>query len=60
MGIIKALNITETNQLIISFQTDENSVNSGYIGDLYSIMKIIISKPGIPLEEIKPLKNRNN
>ena len=52
--------ITETNQLIISFQTDENSVNSGYIGDLYSIMKIIISKPGIPLEEIKPLKNRNN
>ena len=44
--------ITETNQLIISFQTDENSVNSGYIGDLYSIMKVIISKPGIPLEEI--------
>jgi hypothetical protein len=44
--------ITETNQLIISFQTDENSVNSGYIGDLFSIMKVIISKPGIPLEEI--------
>ena len=44
--------ITETNQLIISFQTDENSVNSGYIGDLYSIMKVIVSKPGIPLEEI--------
>ena len=44
--------ITETNQLIISFQTDENSVNSGFIGDLYSIMKVIISKPGIPIEEI--------
>ena len=44
--------IAETNQLIISFQTDENSVNSGFIGDLYSIMKVIISKPGIPIEEI--------
>ena len=47
--------IAETNQLIISFQTDENSVNSGFIGDLYSIMKVIISKPGIPIEEIKIL-----
>ena len=44
--------ITEKDQLIISFQTDENSVNSGYIGDLYSIMKVLISKPGIPLEKI--------
>ena len=44
--------ITETNQLIISFQTDENSVNSGFIGDSYSIMKIIVSKPGIRLEDI--------
>ena len=44
--------ITETNQLIISFQTDENSVNSGYIGDLFSIMKVLISKPGIPIERI--------
>ena len=44
--------ITESNQLIISFQTDENSVNSGYIGDLYSIMKVIISKPGISIEKI--------
>ena len=44
--------ITEKNQLIISFQTDENSVNSGYIGDLYSIMKVLISKPGIPIEKI--------
>ena len=44
--------ITESNQLIISFQTDENSITSGYKGDLYSIMKIIISKPGISLEHI--------
>ena len=44
--------ITENNQLIISFQTDENSVNSGYIGDLYSIMKVLISKPGISIEKI--------
>ena len=44
--------ISETDQLIISFQTDENSVYSGYIGDLYSIMKVIISKPGIPIELI--------
>ena len=44
--------ITESNQLIISFQTDENSVNSGFKGDLYSIMKVLISKPGIPLDKI--------
>ena len=57
--------ITETNQLIISFQTDENSVNSGYRGDLYSIMKVIISKPGIPIEKINrdsffAVSNNNN
>ena len=57
--------ITESDQLIISFQTDENSVNSGYIGDLYSIMKIIISKPGIPIDKIEKdsffaVKNNNN
>ena len=44
--------ITDTNQLIISFQTDEDSVTSGYIGDSYSIMKILISKPGIKIEDI--------
>jgi len=44
--------ITESNQLIISFQTDENSVNFGFKGDLYSIMKVIISKPGIPIDKI--------
>ena len=44
--------ITDTNQLIISFQTDEDSVTSGYIGDSYSIMKVIISKPGIKIEDI--------
>ena len=57
--------ITESDQLIISFQTDENSVNSGYVGDLYSIMKIIISKPGIPIDKIEKdsffaVKNNNN
>ena len=46
------MKITESNQLIISFQTDENSVNSGFKGDLYSIMKVIISKPGIPIDKI--------
>ena len=44
--------ITNSDQLIISFQTDEDSVNSGFIGDLYSIMKIMISKPGIPINKI--------
>lgn len=44
--------ISEYNQLIISFQTDENSINSGFKGDLYSIMKVIISKPGIPIDQI--------
>ena len=43
---------TETNQLIVSFQTDEESYDFGYDGDIYSIMKVMISKPGIPIEEI--------
>ena len=42
----------DNNQLIISFQTDEDSYNFGYGGDIYSIMKIMISKPGIPIEQI--------
>jgi len=44
--------ITDSDQLIISFQTDENSVNYGFKGDLYSIMKVMISKPGIPIDKI--------
>ena len=44
--------ITQSNQLIISFQTDENSINSGFKGDLYSIMKVLISKPGVPIDKI--------
>ena len=44
--------ITASNQLIISFQTDEDSINSGFKGDLYSTMKIIISKPDIPIDKI--------
>ena len=44
--------ITENNQLIISFQTDEDSISSGMVGDPYSVMKVIISKPGIKIEDI--------
>ena len=47
---------TDNNQLIISFQTDEVSYDFGYKGDIYSIMKVMISKPGIPIEKI----NRNS
>ena len=55
----------ENNQLIVSFQTDEESYDFGYDGDLYSIMKVMISKPGIPIEEINQnsfyaLCNNNN
>ena len=55
----------DNNQLIISFQTDEDSYNFGYDGDIYSIMKVMISKPGIPIEEINQnsfyaLSNNNN
>ena len=48
--------VTYKDQLIISFQTDDNSINSGFKGDSFSIMKVIISKPGIPIEKI----NRNS
>ena len=53
------------NQLIVSFQTDEESYDFGYDGDIYSIMKVMISKPGIPIEEINQnsfyaLCNNNN
>jgi len=55
----------ENNQLIVSFQTDEESYDFGYDGDIYSIMKVMISKPGIPIEEINQnsfyaLCNNNN
>ena len=55
----------EQNQLIVSFQTDEESYDFGYDGDIYSIMKVMISKPGIPIEEIDQysfyaLCNNNN
>ena len=42
----------EINQLIVSFQTDEDSYDLGYKGDNYSIMKVMISKPGIKIENI--------
>ena len=56
---------TENNQLIVSFQTDEESYNFGYDGDIYSIMKVMISKPGISIEDINQdsfyaLCNNNN
>ena len=55
----------DNNQLIVSFQTDEDSFEYGYKGDIYSIMKIMISKPGIPIERINKnsfyaLSNNNN
>ena len=55
----------DKNQLIVSFQTDEESYDFGYDGDIYSIMKVMISKPGIPIEEINrdsfyALCNNNN
>ena len=43
---------TENNQLIISFQTDEDSLPNGVRGDIYSIMKVMISKPGIDIKNI--------
>ena len=55
----------ELNQIIISFQTDEDSITSGFKGDSYSIMKVMVSKPGIPIEKINKnsfyaLCNNNN
>ena len=55
----------DKNQLIVSFQTDEESYDFGYDGDIYSIMKVMISKPGIPIENINQdsfyaLCNNNN
>ena len=43
---------TDNNQLIVSFQTDEDSYDFGYRGDKYSTMKDMISKHGISIEMI--------
>ena len=43
---------TEKNQLIISFQTDEDSCLYGFFSDYNSLGKIMISKPGISIEDI--------
>ena len=56
---------TDSNQLIISFQTDEDSLPNGYRGDMYSIMKVMISKPNIDIKDINKesfyaLCNNNN
>lgn len=39
--------VTSDNRLVVSFQTDEDAVPKGYVGDAYSMMKVIVSKPGI-------------
>jgi len=56
---------TDNNQLIISFQTDEDSIPNGYRGDINSIMKVMISKPNIDIKDINKdsfyaLCNNNN
>ena len=56
---------TDNNQLIISFQTDEDSLPNGYRGDMNSIMKVMISKPNIDIKDINKdsfyaLCNNNN
>jgi hypothetical protein len=43
---------TDNNQLIISFQTDEDSLPNGFRGDMNSIMKVMISKPNIDIKDI--------
>lgn len=43
---------TEKNQLIISFQTDEDSILYGFFSDQNSLGKIMISKPGIEIQDI--------
>ncbi len=43
--------VTEDDQLVISFQTDEDAVPT-YVGDAYSVMKTIISKPGVAIDKI--------
>jgi len=56
---------TDNNQLIISFQTDEDSLPNGYRGDMNSIMKVMISKPNIDVKDLNKdsfyaLCNNNN
>lgn len=56
---------TDNNQLIISFQTDEDSLPNGFRGDSNSIMKVMISKPNIDIKDINKdsfyaLCNNNN
>ncbi len=57
--------VTDDDRLIISFQTDEDSVRFGQVGDSFSVMKCIISKPGVELEDLNQnsfyaLSNPNN
>ena len=43
--------VTEDDRLIVSFQTDEDAVPL-YVGDAVSVMKCMISKPGVAIEDI--------
>lgn len=56
---------TDNNQVIISFQTDEDSLPNGFRGDMNSIMKVMISKPNIDIKDLNKdsfyaLCNNNN
>ena len=44
--------VTEDDRLMVSFQTDEEAVLSDKVGDAYSVMKCMVSKPGIKIEDI--------
>ena len=44
--------VTDDNRLVVSFQTDEDAVLSDKVGDSFSVMKCMISKPEIKIEDI--------
>ena len=45
--------VTDDDRLVVSFQTDEDAVSSDLVGDPYSVMKCMISKPGVKIEDIR-------
>ena len=45
--------VTDDDRLVVSFQTDEDAVLSDKVGDSYSVMKCMISKPGVKIEDIR-------
>ena len=44
--------VTDDDRLVVSFQTDEDAVLSDKVGDSFSVMKCMISKPGVKIEDI--------